>query len=90
MGIFAELRNILPFIAHRQWYYRMVHSPLLYGIVYWGNTYDNHLKKLIIFQNKVVKIVVGGQQQEHVTPYYHRLQILKLKDLYVLYMKLQK
>ena len=60
----------------------MVHSQLLHGIVIWGNTHDNHLKRLIIFQNKAVKIVAGGQRNDHVTPFYHRLQILKLKDLY--------
>ena len=89
VGIFAKLRNILPFTAYCKWYYSMVYSHLVYGIVYWGNTYDNHLKRLIILQNKVVKIVAGGQRQEQVTPFNHRLQILKLKDLYVLYMKLQ-
>ena len=47
-----------------------------------GNTYNNHLKGLIIFQNKPVKILAGGQRQDHVTPFYHRLQIFKLKDLY--------
>ena len=60
----------------------MVHSHLLYGIVIWGNAYDNHLKRLIIFQNEVVKILAGGQQHDHVSPFYHLLQILKLKDLY--------
>ena len=38
-------------------YYRMFHSHLLYGIVIWGDAYDNHLKRLIILQNKAVKIV---------------------------------
>ena len=47
----------------------MVHSHLLYGIVIWGNTHDNHLKRLIIFQNKAVKIVAGGQRNDHVTPF---------------------
>ena len=89
VGILAKLRNILPFAAHRKWYYSMVDSHLLYGIVIWGNSYDNYLKRLIILQNKVVKTVAGGQRQEHVTPFYHRLHILKLKDLYVLYIKLQ-
>ena len=61
----------------------MVHSHLLYGIVIWGNTCDNHLKRLIILQNKAVKIVAGGQRQDHVTPFYHRLYTnFKLKDLY--------
>ena len=61
----------------------MVDSHLLYGIVIWGNTYANHAKRLIILQNKAVKIVAGGQRQDHVAQFYHQLQILKLKDLYV-------
>ena len=60
----------------------MVHSHLLYDIVIWGKTYDNHFKKLYILQNKAVKIVAGEQWQDHVTPFYHLLQILKLKSLY--------
>ena len=43
--------------------------------------YNSHLKTLIILQNKAVKIVAGGQRHDHVTPFYHRLQILKLKGL---------
>ena len=82
VGILSKLRNILPFTAPKTLYYSMVHSHLLYGIVTWGNAHDNHLKRLIISQNKAVKIVAGGQRQDHVTPFYHRLQILKLKDLY--------
>ena len=56
---------------------------LLYCIVILGNTYDNHLQRLIILQNKAVKIVSGGQRKDHVTPFYCRSQILKPKDLYV-------
>ena len=59
----------------------MVHSHLFYGIVIqWGNTYDNCLKRLIVLQNKAFKIVADGEWQHHVPPFYHRLQILKLKD----------
>ena len=87
VGILSKLRNILPFTALRKLYYSMVHSHLLYGIVMWGYTYDNHLKRLIILQNKAVKINAGGQLQDHVTPFYHRFQILKLKNLYLRYMK---
>ena len=40
------------------------------------------MKRLITLQNKAVKIVAGGQRPDHVTPFYHRLQSLKLKGLY--------
>ena len=65
----------------------MIHSYLLYGIVVWGYTYDNQLKRLIVLQNKAVKIFAGGLRQDHVTPFYHRFQILKLKNLYLRYMR---
>ena len=87
VGILSKLRNILPFTALRKLYCSMIHSHLLYGIAIWGYTYDNHLKRLIILQNKAVKIVARGQRQDHVTPFYHRFQILKLKNLYSRYMK---
>ena len=38
---------------------------------------------MIILQNKTVKIAAGEQQHDHVTTFYHRLLVLKLKDLYV-------
>ena len=81
--ILSKLRNILLFTVFRKLYYSMVHSHLLYGIVIWGNAYENHLKRLIILQNEAVKIVSSEQRQDHVTPFYQRLQILKPKNLYV-------
>ena len=76
----SKLRNILSLTALRKLYYSLVHSRLLYGIVIWGNIYDNHLTKLIL-KNKAVKIVARGQRQDHVAPFYQQLQILKQKDL---------
>ena len=81
VGILSKLRNILPFIALKKFYYTMVCSYLLHSIVISGYAYDNQLKRLIILQNKAVKIVAGEQRQDHVTPFYHRLQILILKGL---------
>ena len=87
VGILSKLKNILPFTAYRKLYYSMFHSHLLYGTVLWGFIYHNNLKRLIILQNKAVKIVAGGQRQDHVTPFYHRSQILKLKNLHLQYIK---
>ena len=87
VGILSKLRNILLFTALRKLYYSMVHSHLFYGIVIWVYTYDSHLERLIILQNKAVKMVAGGHRQDHVTPFYHGFQILKLKNLCLRYMK---
>ena len=56
VGILSKLRNILPFTALRKLYYGVVHSHFLYGIVILGNTYGNHLKRLItLFKIKLSK-----------------------------------
>jgi len=74
---------VLPTTALRNLYYSLIHSHLLQGITIWGNTYDKYVKRLIMLQNKAVKIVAGGRWCDHATPYYRQLQILTLKDLYV-------
>ena len=62
----------------------MVHSHLLYGQVVWGSTFPSYLKKLNSIQNKAVKLIGRGNYVDRVTPYYSKLNILKLPDLYKL------
>ena len=57
-----------------------------YGLIIWGSTFKTYLKKLIILQNKAIKIVGGGKYFDHATPYYFKTSILKLVDL----LKLEK
>ena len=47
----------------------------------WGNTCDNHLKRLIVLQNKVVKIPAGGQRYDHVYTILSRIANLKTERL---------
>ena len=62
----------------------MVHSHLLYGLVVWGSTFPSYLKKLNSIQNKAVKLIGGVNYLDRATPYYSKLNILKLPDLYKL------
>jgi len=40
------------------------------------------LQKISTYQNKAVKIVGGGTFRDHATQLYHKLNILKLTELY--------
>ena len=84
LGILYKLKLILPQNALLKLYYSMVHSHLLYGLVVWGSTFPSYLKKLNSIQNKAVKLIGGGNYLDRVTPYYSKLNILKLPDLYKL------
>ena len=62
----------------------MVHPYLIYGLVAWGSTFPSYIEKLNILQNKAVKLIGGGNYLDRATPYYSKLNILKLPDLYKL------
>ena len=65
-------------------YYAQVHSHLLYGFIICGSTFSTYLKKLITLQNKAVKFLCAAKFCDSSSPYYKRLKILKLTDLYKL------
>ena len=62
-------------------YFALVHPHLLYGLKIWVQTFPSYLTKLSTLQNKAIKLSCGGSYQNHVTPYFKELGILKLSDL---------
>ena len=62
----------------------MVHPNLIYRLVAWGSTFPSYIEKLNILQNKAVKLIGGGNYLDRATPYYSKLNILKLPDLHKL------
>ena len=82
LGILYTLKTIPPQNALLKLYYSMVHSHFLYGLVVWGSTFPSYLKKLNSIQNKAVKLIGRGNYLNRATPYYSKLNILKLPDLY--------
>ena len=66
----------------------MVHSHLLYGLIVWRSTISSNLKKLNSIQNKAVKLIGGRNYLNKATPYYSKLNIIKLLDLQYINLKL--
>ena len=84
VGIIYKIRHYLPETALLKIYYALIHSHLLYGLIIWGFTFPTYLKKLITLQNKAIKFISAAKFYNSSSPYYKRLKILKLKDLYKL------
>ena len=84
VGIISKIRHYLPETALLKIYYSQIHSHLLYGLIIWGSTFPTYLKKLITLQNKAVKFICAAKFCDSSSPYYKRLKILKLTDLYKL------
>ena len=84
VGIIFKIRHYLPETALLKIYYNQIHSHLLYGLIIWGSTFPTYLKTLITLQNKAVKFICAAKFCDSSSPYYKRLKILKLKDVYKL------
>jgi len=56
---------------------------LQYGLIVWGNTYKAYLNKVCTLQNKAIDTIGGGTWRESATPYYAKLEISKLNDVYL-------
>ena len=65
-------------------YYSMIHSHLSYCISSWGSASKTTLNPLDILQKRAVRIITHSKSKAHTTPLFHKLQILKLQDLYTL------
>ena len=89
-GIYAinTSKHILSESNLKTLYYSFVHAHLLYGIQLWGNAYHKYIGKLEIAQRKAIRAVGNARYNEASSPIFKRLNILKLKDMYDLHVKL--
>ena len=61
-------------------------SPFLtYGILSWGNAYTTTLQPLYILQKKAMRIITFSNFDQHSTPLFRLLNIIKLYDLLTLH-----
>ena len=59
----------------------MIYPFLTYGIVVWGNTYESSLKPLVLLQKRVVRVITFSGYDEHTSPLFKNLGLLKLFDI---------
>ena len=62
IGFISKLKQLLRASALRSLYYSTIHPHLLYGIVIWGSTFNTYQGKLLVLQNKALRIVAGGNR----------------------------
>ena len=54
-----------------------------YALPIWGSTFPSYFNKLQRFQNKCIRIIFNISPKTSVSPYYYKLKILELADLYI-------
>ena len=88
VGILSKLRHYLNIDILTNLYYSIIHPFLTCGIIIWGNTYSTTLQPSYILQKKAVRIMTFSSFDEHSTPLFRLLVIMKLSDLVTLHIAL--
>ena len=82
VGILSKLRFLFPKSTLILLYYALIHPHLLYALPLWGSTFPAYLAKLQRLHNKALRIIFNCKQHDFLTPLFHKLEILKIRDLY--------
>ena len=94
IGILAKLKPVLNDKLLRNIYFSLVYSYLSYGVHAWGSAHDSIKNKILVLQNKAVRILSGVQYFQiygqdpgplpSSEPLYRKLEILKFDDIFKL------
>ena len=76
-------RQAFPFVnCHYALYYSLVYSYPFYCITEWGSTYPTNLKRLVILQKRVARIVKRDAFNAHTVPILAELKLLKVDQIF--------
>ena len=81
IGILFKMKKLCPKRILMSLYFSLVHSYLSYGTCVWGNANEIHLNKIRVLQKKVVRIIGNVEYNDHSSPLFKELKILKFDDI---------
>ena len=81
-GILYRIRDRLPADARIRYYYAFIYPYLKYNVEVWGSSYPSHLKPLIIQHKRVIRTITNSGFNEHTTPLFFQLGLLKFTDIH--------
>ena len=76
-----KLRTFAPISTLKTVYYALVHPHHSYGLACWSNATKTSFKKIIILQNKIVRLMTYSDQRTPASGLYKSLQILALDNM---------
>lgn len=83
IGMFYKLRNRLPHTVLRTLYFAFVHLHIAYGIKLYANTAVTHLNKLLILNNKLLRILQNKPYNYPSNELYTAYKTLSIPDLHI-------
>ena len=84
--IIRSIKNTLPTKYLRTLYQTLIQPHIEYGIIIWGATHESYINKLNVLQKKAIRIISNAKYNEHTSPLFKKLKLLKLNDIYELHL----
>ena len=82
-GVAYAVNHNLTVQAARNLYFSFAHSILSYLLLFWGSTFDLYISRVQVMQNKIIRHLFANKiVHVNTDELYHKLGILKVKDLY--------
>ena len=84
MGIISRCSFFLPKTSPRMLYFSLIYPYLYYCNIVWASTYKSYLRRLVILQKRIIRIINNSHFNAHADPIFKDLGILKFTDIHLL------
>ena len=81
IGMLIKARQFLNKVGLMSLYYSFIYPSLTYCNHIWGATYQTRLKRLVILQNKAIRVLAQAGNRTSSDPLYKKLNIMKLENI---------
>ena len=82
-GIFNHVKHFVSKRIARQLYFSLIYSRINYGIEVYGNCMDEHLSKLQVMPNKLLKLLLKLDYRTSASLIHYNVALLKIADIHV-------
>jgi len=81
LGAMGRVRNIVPNNVLLMIYHSLIYPYITYCNIVWGSANATSLHKLVILQNRAVRLISRANFRSSCDPLYARLKLLKVGDI---------
>ena len=81
IGIISRARFYLNKTSLRFLYYTMIYPYLQYCNIVWASTYISNLKRIVVLQKRIIRIINKSKYDAHTDPIFRDLHVLKFHDI---------
>jgi hypothetical protein len=82
IGILCKARHKLDRKALLMLYNTLVLPHITYCLIIWGKTYDKHIKRVQVAQNKMLRIITLSEYRASAQPLFAKLKLMTVEQLY--------